>query len=212
MADRTSEKMGVKEPSKSMLSRRAIFLDRDGVIIENCPNHVKTWDDVKFLDGVFAALRRLADSTVAVVVVSNQGAVGRGMMSLDAAWEIQNRIVAAIEERGGRIDASYICPHHPDDGCDCRKPSPGMILSAAKDLNLDLTQSWLVGDAITDLEAASAAGIRGIMVRTGRGIAQERILAENQEKFGRLANHPWSIVADLTATLDAIDKYSDNES
>jgi D-glycero-D-manno-heptose 1,7-bisphosphate phosphatase len=191
---RNGRKNGKDEQDNMTALRWTVFLDRDGVIIENCPGHVKTWDDVRFLDGVFSALRRLAGSPAAVVIVSNQGAVGREMMTLDTAWDLQNRIVAAIEKEGGRIDASYLCPHHPNDGCDCRKPQPGMIRQAENDLKLDLTRSWLVGDAETDLMAASAAGMRAMMVRTGRGIEQERLLTENK----------WPIVADLSAAVEYI--------
>jgi D-glycero-D-manno-heptose 1,7-bisphosphate phosphatase len=153
--------------------RTAVFLDRDGVIVENRPGHVKTWSEVKFLDGAFESLAQLAASPLAVVVVSNQGAVGRGLMTLEQAWNIQNEIVDTIRCNGGRIDASYLCPHHPDDGCECRKPAPGMLLRAARELNLDLSRSWLVGDAVSDMQAAHAAEVRGILVRTGRGKDQE---------------------------------------
>jgi D-glycero-D-manno-heptose 1,7-bisphosphate phosphatase len=177
--------------------RRAVFLDRDGVIIENRPDHVKTWEEVRFLDGAFAALRRLAESPAAIVIVSNQGAVGRGLMALEQAWELQNRIAAKIAEQGGRIDAGYLCPHRPEDGCDCRKPAPGMIRRAARELDLDLSHSWLVGDAVTDLEAASAAGMRAVLVRTGRGSRQEQLLANG-------GGPSWPIVADLPAAVEYI--------
>jgi HAD superfamily hydrolase (TIGR01662 family) len=109
-------------------------------------------------------------------MVSNQGVVGRGVIGEDVAWDIQRRVVAEIETHGGRIDASYLCPHHPDAGCTCRKPAPGMLLRAAGDLELDLRQSWLIGDALTDIEAAAAVGARGILVRTGRGASQASLL------------------------------------
>jgi D-glycero-D-manno-heptose 1,7-bisphosphate phosphatase len=177
--------------------RSAIFLDRDGVIIENRPDHVKSWAEVQFLDGAFEALRRLAASSAAVVIISNQGAVGRGLMALETAWELQNRIVAEIREQGGRIDGSYICPHHPNDGCDCRKPAPGMILQAAGELDLDLSRSWLVGDAVTDLMAAQAAGISAVLVKTGRGADQQQLLAKP-------SGGSWPIAADLPAAVDFI--------
>jgi len=97
-------------------------------------------------------------------------------MTLEQAWAIQNRIVEIVRQRGGRVDASYICPHHPKDGCVCRKPAPGMILQAAQEMSLDLSRSWLVGDAVNDLEAARAAKVRNIMVLTGRGKKQEALL------------------------------------
>jgi len=151
----------------------AIFLDRDGVIIENRPGYVKAWSEVEFLSGVFAALRELAQWGARIVIISNQSAVGRGIITFEKVWDIQHRIVDEIQRHGGRIDGSYLCPHHPDAGCLCRKPSPGMLQQAARELSLDLQQSWLVGDAVSDLEAARSAGARGVLVRTGRGTKQE---------------------------------------
>jgi len=177
--------------------RAAVFLDRDGVIIENRPDHVKDWSEVRFLPGVSEALQKLSMAPAAIVIISNQGAVGRGLMTLEAAWDLQNRVVEEIKEHGGRIDGSDSCPHHPNNGCNCRKPSPGMILQAARDLDLDLGNSWLVGDALTDLEAAKNAGIRGILVRTGRGAEQEaRISAETSRH--------WPVVADLKAAVELV--------
>jgi D-glycero-D-manno-heptose 1,7-bisphosphate phosphatase len=177
--------------------RPAVFLDRDGVIVENRPDHVKTWSEVQFLDGSLESLALLAALPLAVVVVSNQGAVGRGLMTLQQAWHVHNRIVREIERNGGRIDASYLCPHHPDAGCDCRKPAPGMLRQAVRELDLDLSRSWLVGDAESDLEAARAAGVRAILVRTGRGKEQE--LQNLTGLNGRCA-----VVDDLAAAVQLI--------
>jgi D-glycero-D-manno-heptose 1,7-bisphosphate phosphatase len=177
--------------------REAVFLDRDGVIIQNRSDHVKTWAEVRFLDGVFDALAQLAALPLAVVVVSNQGAVGRGILTLERAWELQRQIVAAVTSCGGRIDASYLCPHHPDAGCLCRKPAPGMLQQAARELGLELRRCWMVGDALSDLEAARAAGARGILVRTGRGRDQE--LGLLPEWNGRFA-----AVEDLSAAVRLI--------
>jgi D-glycero-D-manno-heptose 1,7-bisphosphate phosphatase len=175
----------------------AVFLDRDGVIVENRPDHVKSWSEVRFLDGAFKSLAILAASPLAVVVVSNQAAVGRGLITLQQAWDVQNEIVCAIQGNGGRIDASYLCPHRPEDGCECRKPAPGMLRRAAEELDLDLSRSWLVGDAVSDLEAAHAVGCRGILVRTGRGRSQE--LANLSEW-----NNPCDVVDDLPAAVQLI--------
>lgn len=152
--------------------RPAIFLDRDGVIIENRPEHVRAWSDVAFLPGALAALERLAGSPFAVVVVTNQAAVGRGLVTLEQAEALNAGVVRAVRAAGGRIDAAYLCPHRPDEGCACRKPRPGLLLRAARELGLCLSDSWIVGDAVSDLEAGRAAGARGILVRTGRGAAQ----------------------------------------
>ncbi|MEZ4766868.1 MAG: D-glycero-beta-D-manno-heptose 1,7-bisphosphate 7-phosphatase [Caldilineales bacterium] len=159
--------------------RPAVFLDRDGVINQNRADYVRTWEQVVFLPGVFDALRALADSAYAVVVVTNQSAIGRGIMTPEALRTIHDGIAARVAAEGGRFDGIYACPHRPDEGCDCRKPQPGMLLQAAARLDIDLAASYLVGDAVTDIEAALAAGARPIMVRTGRGVAQ---LAKLQAK------------------------------
>jgi D-glycero-D-manno-heptose 1,7-bisphosphate phosphatase len=175
----------------------AVFLDRDGVIVENRLEHVKCWSEVRFLEGTLAAMRRLAASSRAIVIVSNQGVVGRGLLDEEVAWQLQRRIVAEIVAGGGRVDASYLCPHHPQAGCDCRKPAPGMLLRAARELDLDLSRSWLVGDALSDLEAARAAGVRGILVRTGRGSEQQALVSGT-------AGFCEPIVADLAAAAQRI--------
>jgi D-glycero-D-manno-heptose 1,7-bisphosphate phosphatase len=174
-----------------------VFLDRDGVIIENREDYVKSWPEVRFLDGALGALRRLAQSPLAIVIVSNQAVVGRGLLELDVVRRLHERIVAEIQSGGGRIDASYLCPHHPDAGCDCRKPLPGMLVRAARELDLELGGSWLVGDALSDLEAAAAAQVRGILVRTGRGKEQESRIAPGVAA-------PAAVVRDLATAVELI--------
>jgi len=151
----------------------AIFLDRDGVIIENRARYVRSWEDVVFYPRALEALRRLAALPYAVVIVTNQSAVGRGIISRVQAEAINARVVAHIRTQGGRVDAAYLCPHAPQDGCSCRKPQPGLLLQAARDLHLDLARSWMVGDALTDIQAGQAAGVaQTVLVRSGRGAAQ----------------------------------------
>ncbi len=150
----------------------AVFLDRDGVINENRTDRVKRWSEVIFLAGVFDAMKQLAELRLLVVLVSNQSAVGRGMITLNTALELNDRIVGEVRARGGRIDAAYLCPHLPDHACKCRKPAPGMLTAAARDLDIDLKASFVVGDAITDMLAARSVGARGILVETGRGAQQ----------------------------------------
>ena len=156
------------------MRRRAVFLDRDGVINENRPDYVKSWDEYVFLPGALEALRQLATSDFAILVISNQSAVGRGLISPQQLEDIHRRMVQEIERSGGRIDAIECCPHRPADGCGCRKPRPGLLQRAAARFDLDLTASYLVGDAQTDVEAALNAGCQPILVRTGRGQDQLR--------------------------------------
>lgn len=152
---------------------RTVFLDRDGVLIENRSDYVRVWSHVDILPMTVEALAGLHEKGFKIIVVTNQSAIGRGLMSLETAQDINNRLVKTIRERGGWIDAVYMCPHQPQDRCQCRKPQPGLLLQAARELSLDLSASWMVGDAWSDLLAGQSAGVQGtIMVRTGRGSGQ----------------------------------------
>ena len=177
--------------------RKAVFLDRDGVIIENQDDYVKSWEEVRFLPRAVEALRRLSLTDYALVLVTNQSAVGRGVITLDWAMQINELMIAEIEAQGGRVDASYMCPHCPDEGCNCRKPAPGMLLRAAEELCLDLGCSYLIGDAVSDIQAAQAAGAQGILVLTGRG-AKQASLPDTEGPMD------CPVVADLGAAVDYI--------
>ena len=154
----------------------AIFLDRDGVIVENRSSYILKWKDVSFIPGALDALKRIHNYPSRIVIVTNQSAVGRGLLSLSDALTINNRIIGNIQDSGGRIDGVYLCPHAPTEGCFCRKPEPGLIFQAAKELSIDLEKSILIGDALTDLQAAWAAGVpNAALARTGRGQAQSKL-------------------------------------
>ncbi len=150
-------------------SRPAIFMDRDGVINENKDDYVKSWEEFTFLPGVFEPLKKLANDDHALVIISNQSAIGRGIVTLGEVEEINDRMLEVIGAVGGRVDGVYYCPHRPDEDCDCRKPRPGLILRAAQQLGLDLTRSIIIGDAVSDVEAAQEVGCASIFVLTGRG-------------------------------------------
>ena len=178
---------------------RAIFLDRDGVIIENNPDYVRSWSDVKIIPGVIQALSQPREHKV--VVVTNQSAVGRGLMTFDRADEINKQLVEEIRKRRGQIDAMYMCPHTPEAQCPCRKPNPGMLLQAARELSLDLSQSWMIGDAWSDLLAGQAAGVRKVaLVKTGRG--NEQLQGPRPETLV-----DYYVFNDLAAALAAIQEF-----
>lgn len=158
-------------------SQAALFLDRDGVIIENRANYVRSWADVDIFPQALRALQTLRDTPYVILIVTNQSAIGRGIMSRSDADRINNRLVSAIEQAGGRVDGVYVCPHAPEENCTCRKPAPGLLLQAAREREVDLANSILIGDAVTDLEAGRRAGVgRLIFVRSGRGQEQEALL------------------------------------
>src|ERR1043165_402141 len=152
---------------------RAIFLDRDGVLIENRSDYVRDWSHVKIIPEAIHALSVAMPKNYKIVIVTNQSAVGRGLVLQATAEEINQRLVNLIHHHGGRVDAVYMCPHKPDDDCFCRKPKPGLLLQAAQELFLDLGRSWMIGDAWSDLQAGQRAGVQHtILLRTGRGIDQ----------------------------------------
>lgn len=147
----------------------AIFLDRDGVINENSEHHVKSWDEFQFIPKAIRTIRELTETGLPIFVVTNQGAVNRGMMTVDDLNTIHSRMLEAISEGGGKITKVYFCPHTSEEQCACRKPQPGMLLQAAKEFNIDLSQSFMMGDAWTDMEAGREAGTHNILLLTGRG-------------------------------------------
>ena len=148
----------------------AIFLDRDGVIIENRADYVRDWSHVHIFPEAIHALSNANIKNHKIVIVTNQSAVGQGLISLEAATEINNHLIDVIRNQHGKIDGAYLCPHKPDDECMCRKPKPGMLLQAAQELSLDLKRSWMVGDAWSDVQAGQAASVHGtIILKTGRG-------------------------------------------
>jgi D-glycero-D-manno-heptose 1,7-bisphosphate phosphatase len=157
----------------------ALFLDRDGVLIENRPDYVRSWAQVEIFPQALQALARAAQSAYKIVLITNQAGIGRGLILPEVAEEINRRLVAEVVKAGGRIDGVYLCPHKPEDSCECRKPRPGLILQAARELDLDLKRSIFIGDALTDLQAGQAAGINRLaLVSTGRGKEQAQLLED----------------------------------
>ena len=155
---------------------QAVFLDRDGVINRERADYVKSWEEFEFLPGVLPALQRLATLNSPILVISNQSAIGRGLVTSATVNAIHQAAQAKIAAAGGRIDGFFVCPHRPEEACACRKPKPGLLFQAAKRFALDLSQSVFIGDALTDFQAAEAAGCQSILVESGLQGAQLRKL------------------------------------
>ncbi len=178
------------------LLNRAVFLDRDGTINEEIC-YLGDPSQVRFIDGVPAAIAALNKAGFKVVVFTNQAGVARGYFSETAVNRVHSAIEASLGAQGARIDAFYSCPHHPTEGvgpyrvgCECRKPKPGLLEKARRDLRIDMCSSFVVGDKLSDLESGLAMHCKVILVRTGYG-------RESEEK---LANHrlrPDYVAADL---------------
>jgi len=157
------------------VSRPAVFLDRDGTIIEDV-GYLDAIDKIAWYPWSVDAIRALNAAGLPVVVITNQAGVARGYFAESLIDDVHRAIDAHLARGGARIDAYYYCPHHVDGSveayriaCDCRKPACGMIDRAARDLGLDPRRSVVVGDAWSDIGAARAAGARGLLVRTGSG-------------------------------------------
>jgi len=152
--------------------QKAVFMDRDGTInVEK--NYLHKIDDWEWIQGAIEAIRRINQMGFKAVVVSNQAGVARGYYDMVAVEALHNAVDEQLTAAQAHIDGYYFCPHHPDFGsmqsCSCRKPEPGMLLAASRDLNIDLNQSYLIGDKRSDIEAALACGVTPVLVRTGYG-------------------------------------------
>ncbi len=152
------------------MSNKAIFLDRDDTLIED-PGYINHPEQVKLLDGVDKSLIELRSMGYKLVVVSNQSGVARGIVTEEALSEIHDRLKQLLAEKGAPLDRIYFCPYHPDGviekyrkDSDWRKPKPGMLLTAAKEMDIDLAQSWMIGNSIRDVEAGSQAGCKTILI------------------------------------------------
>lgn len=153
--------------------RAAVFLDRDGTLVED-PGYLHEAENLRLLPGVGPAVARFNQAGHAVVVVSNQSGIARGLYTELAFHAVQARLGELLAEHRARIDAAYFCPHHPEvtGPCACRKPGTHLFELAARDLDLDVRRSWFIGDRLHDLLPATALGGRGILVLTGRGTAE----------------------------------------
>ncbi len=158
--------------------RPALFVDRDGTLIEDV-GYPADPQDVRLLPGSAAALAALQRHGFALVVVSNQSGIGRGLVSTEQAARVHHRFTDLLAEQGVTLDAAYYCPHHPEEGCPCRKPSPQALLRAAAELDLCLSRSFMVGDKASDVEAGKHAGCRSVLFGSrpdlaGCGVAPDR--------------------------------------
>jgi histidinol-phosphate phosphatase family protein len=150
---------------------RAVLLDRDGIINRMRVDYVKSWEELELVPGSLDAVARLSVAGREVIIVTNQSAIGRGLVTVQTVDEIHRRLAEAIRERGGSVRAFLVCPHTPMDGCDCRKPRPGLLLRARDELGVDLGRAVMIGDHLTDVAAAHAAGCAAILVDADHDVA-----------------------------------------
>ena len=185
------------------MSRPAVFLDRDGTLTHEA-DWVTSKERLDLVPSAAEAVAALSRAGFAVVLATNQSAVARGLITEAGLAEIHAHLAAELARGGARLDGVYWCPHHPTEGtppyrreCECRKPRPGMLLAAARDLDLDLARSFVVGDAERDLAAGAAVGAQGVLVATGKGRAE-------LERMTREGRPPAFFVEDVLAAARAI--------
>jgi D-glycero-D-manno-heptose 1,7-bisphosphate phosphatase len=156
-----------------MAMRRAIFIDKDGTLIQDIPYNVDP-GLIRFNKGAVEALQKMKALGFLLIVVSNQSGVARGYFDESALLALKDHLMIMLKEHGVGLDAIYFCPHHPDGkivpyntDCSCRKPKPGMLLRAAETFGIDLAQSWMIGDILNDVEAGNRAGCKTMLLNNG---------------------------------------------
>lgn len=150
---------------------KAVFLDRDGVINRKIENgYVLEWKDFEFLPDIEGAIKLLNEKMIPVIVVTNQACVGRGLISLDKLNDINGRMMRELMQKGAKIDDVFVCPHKPEDNCDCRKPKTGLFKQAAKKYKIDFKGSWFIGDSDSDVQAGTAMGLKTYLLGKNENI------------------------------------------
>jgi len=166
----------LKRTGEFLKPKKVVFLDRDGVINRKPPegDYVKNWGEFEFLPGAVDAIKRLNQNGYDVYLVTNQAGIARGVMSENDLKSIHDNLLEVLEKHGAKIEGNgiYYCPHGWYDGCECRKPKPGMLFQAAREHNLDLTKTTFIGDDERDLQAGDAAGCKTLLVGPGKGLLQ----------------------------------------
>ena len=182
---------------------KLIVLDRDGVINEDSDAFIKSPEEWHLLPGSAEAIARLTQARYQVVVATNQSGVARGYFDLGVLNRIHEKMQREVGVAGGRIDAIFFCPHGPDDGCECRKPKPGMFRDIEKRLQIKLSGVPAVGDSLRDLQAAQTVGARAMLVRTGKGLKTEQQLVDAPLVDAPLAETV-DVFDDLAAVVDTL--------
>ncbi len=161
--------------------KKVVFVDRDGTINQDSADYIKKWSEFNFLPRSIEALRNLTAAGFTIIVITNQSAIPRKLISPAELENIHSKLKAAVRSGGGKISDIFFCPHMPEDGCDCRKPLTGLIIKAQKKYQIELTTSIMVGDSAKDIACARNAGCgHSILVKTGNyQEAASRLTAAN---------------------------------
>jgi D-glycero-D-manno-heptose 1,7-bisphosphate phosphatase len=162
-----------------VLLKKVVFLDRDGTINRNSPDYIKSREEFEFLPGSLKAIERFTASGFSVIIITNQSAVPRKLISVEQLEDMHHMMKQIVETNAGEIMDIFYCPHMPDEGCDCRKPEPGLIFQARDKHRIDITHTVMVGDSAKDIECGHHAGCgKTVLVKTGNFAETQQSLAE----------------------------------
>jgi D-glycero-D-manno-heptose 1,7-bisphosphate phosphatase len=175
---------------------KAIFMDRDGTVSEEV-GYIYHAGLYKVYSWSGPAIRKINEHGMKAVLITNQSGVGRGYFDEASVDEVHKILRTELAAYNAKLDAIYVCTHHPEAGCDCRKPNPGMLLQAQRELKVELTQSFVIGDKYLDVQTAHNVGAKGILVLTGYG-------REEREKHKTSAHQPDFVAENLMEAVDAI--------
>ncbi len=150
--------------------KKAVFLDRDGVINLERKDYVKSIEEFQIKEDIPKAIAELKKKGFLVIIITNQSAINRNLLTIEVLNEIHNHLQKNLIGNNVSIDDFYFCPHRPDENCECRKPNPGMLLKAAKEHNIDMNESFMIGDSLTDIQAAKKAGCQGILINKNQNL------------------------------------------
>jgi len=178
----------LKITEEFLMPKKVVFLDRDGVINKKPPkaDYVKSWDEFEFLPGVLEGIKILTENNYQIYIISNQAGIARGMMTEKDLEDIHNKMINEIKKHSGKINDIYYCPHGWDEGCECRKPKPGMFYQASREHHLDLTKSIFIGDDERDNLAGDAADVKTILISPKDNfleIIQSKIIKNKNDVF-----------------------------
>lgn len=179
-----------------------LVLDRDGVINEDSDDYIRQLADWHPLPGSIEAIARLSQAGYRIAIATNQSGLSRGYFGLDELETIHQTLCQLVEERGGRIEGIFYCPHLPDAGCNCRKPATGLLQAIEDELDDRLADCYFIGDSLKDLQAARKYGCRPVLVRTGKGAGTVRQLNSSGVDIERPGEIP--VYDDLARAADAI--------
>ena len=160
------------------MSKKAVFLDRDGIINQKRNDYVKSLEEFQINEKIFDVIREIKKKDYLVIIVTNQSAINRKLLTINILNDIHDFFKEMLKRYNLFVDGIYFCPHTPNDNCDCRKPKPGMLLQAARELDVDLENSSIIGDSQTDIDAGNVVGCKGILITD-----EEKILEIVKEKI-----------------------------